>query len=48
MDTVSFVFQDSGLLKTTILENVRMAKPDASREDVLRALHDAQCDDILA
>lgn len=48
MDTVSFVFQDSRLLKTTILENVRMAKPDASREDVLRALHDAQCDDILA
>lgn len=47
MDTVSFVFQDSRLLKTTILENVRMAKPDASREDVLRALHDAQCDDIL-
>lgn len=48
MDTVSLVFQDSRLLKTTILENVRMAKPDASREDVLRALHDAQCDDILA
>ena len=48
MDTVSFVFQDSRLLKTTILENVRMAKPDASQEDVLRALHDAQCDDILA
>lgn len=48
MDTVSFVFQDSRLLKTTILENVRMAKSDASREDVLRALHDAQCDDILA
>ena len=47
MDTVSFVFQDSKLLKTSILENVRMAKPDASREVILRALHDAQCDDIL-
>lgn len=47
MDTVSFVFQDSKLLKTTILENVRMAKPDASREEILKALHDAQCDDIL-
>ena len=32
MDTVSFVFQDSKLLKTSILENVRMAKPGASRE----------------
>lgn len=47
MDTVSFVFQDSRLLKTSILENVRMAKPDASRGEILKALHDAQCDDIL-
>jgi len=47
MDTVSFVFQDSQLLKASILENVRMAKPDASREEILKALHDAQCDDIL-
>ena len=47
MDTVSFVFQDSKLLKTSILENVRMAKPDASRREILKALHDAQCDDIL-
>lgn len=47
MDTVSFVFQDSKLLKTSILENVRMAKPNASREEILKALHDAQCEDIL-
>ncbi len=47
MDTVSFVFQDSKLLKTSILENVRMAKPDASRGEILKALHDARCDDIL-
>ncbi len=47
MDTVSFVFQDSKLLKTSILENVRMARPDASRREILKALHDAQCDDIL-
>lgn len=47
MNTVSFVFQDSKLLKTSILENVRMAKPGASREEILKALHDAQCDDIL-
>ena len=47
MDTVSFVFQDSKLLKTSILENVRMAKPDASRGEILKVLHDAQCNDIL-
>lgn len=47
MNMVSFVFQDSKLLKTSILENVRLAKPDASREEILKALHDAQCDDIL-
>ena len=48
MDKVSFVFQDSKLLKTSILENVRLGKPDATREEVLEALHSAQCDDILA
>lgn len=47
MNTVSFVFQDSKLLKTTVLENVRMAKPTASRKEVLKALLDAQCGDIL-
>jgi ATP-binding cassette subfamily B protein len=48
MDRISFVFQDSRLLKTSILENVRLGRPDASREEVLEALHKAQCDDILA
>ena len=47
MNTVSFVFQNSRLLKASILENVRMGKPDATRGEVLRALHSAQCDDIL-
>lgn len=47
-DTVAYVFQDSKLLKTTILENVRMAAPGASDESVMQALHDAQCDDIIA
>lgn len=45
---VSFVFQDSKLLKTSILENVRLGMPEASREAVLEALHKAQCDDIIA
>lgn len=47
MNSVSFVFQDAKLLKTSVLENVRMARLDASREEILKALHDAQCDDIL-
>ncbi|NWK12626.1 ABC transporter ATP-binding protein [Clostridium cadaveris] len=47
MNTVSFVFQDSKLLKDSILENVRIAKPEATREEVLAALHKAQCDDII-
>ena len=47
MNTVSFVFQNSRLLKASILENVRMGRPGATREEVLRALHSAQCDDIL-
>lgn len=47
MDTVSFVFQDSKLLKTSIFENVRIAKPEATRDEVLKALEDAQCEDII-
>ena len=46
-DTVAYVFQDSRLLKTSICENVRMGRPTATREEVLAALRDAQCDDVL-
>ena len=48
MDRVAFVFQNTRLFSTSILENVRAARPDATREQVLDALHAAQCDDILA
>ena len=47
MDKVAFVFQNTRLFKTSILENVRAARPGATREEVLNALHAAQCDDIL-
>lgn len=47
-DTVAYVFQDSRLLKTSIFENVRMGRPNATREEVLSALHNAQCDDIIS
>lgn len=36
------------MLKTSILENVRISKPNASRKDVEIALHKAQCDDIIS
>lgn len=47
MNMVSFVFQDSRLIKTSILENVKMAKPNASREEIIEALKAAQCEDII-
>jgi len=47
MDMVSFVFQDSRLIKASIFENVKMSKPDASREEVMKALEKAQCMDII-
>ncbi len=47
MRNVSFVFQDSRLLKTSILENVRLSNPDASEEEVMKALETAQCMDII-
>ena len=47
METVSFVFQNSKLIKASILENVRMGKPDATNEEVMAALEAAQCGDII-
>lgn len=47
MDNVSFVFQNSKLIKASILDNVRMGKEDASEEEVLNALKTAQCMDII-
>ena len=47
METVSFVFQDSKLLKMSIYDNIRMGKKDATKEQVLHALKEAQCMDII-
>ena len=47
MNTVSFVFQNSKLIKATIAENVRMGNPNATDEEVAAALKAAQCDDIV-
>ena len=48
MDTVAFVFQNDHLFKTSLAQNIRMGRPDATDEEVLAAAHAAQCDDILA
>ena len=47
MDAVSFVFQNSRLIKGTIFDNVRLGKPDATREEVMNAIVNAQCKDII-
>ena len=47
MDQIAFVFQNSRLFKASIFENVRAARPDATREQVRAALMAAQCGDIL-
>ena len=47
MNTVSFVFQNSHLIKGSILDNVRMGRPDATDEEVRAALSAAMCTDIV-
>ncbi|MCR5145389.1 MAG: ABC transporter ATP-binding protein/permease [Lachnospiraceae bacterium] len=47
MNQVSYVFQDSKLLKMSILENVKMGRPDATDEEAIQALKDAMCWDII-
>lgn len=47
MNEVSYVFQDSRLLKMSILENIRMGRPDTTDAEVMEALKNAQCMDII-
>lgn len=47
MERVAFVFQNTRLFKDTLLENIRAARPSASREEVLRAAKMAQCGEII-
>ncbi|MBE6473201.1 MAG: ABC transporter ATP-binding protein [Coriobacteriaceae bacterium] len=48
MENVAFVFQNGRLMRGTVLENVAAARPRATRDEVLRALEEAQCADIIA
>lgn len=47
MENISFVFQNSKLIKGTILDNVRLGKPAATEQEVLEALELARCQDII-
>lgn len=47
VNNIAFVFQNAKLFKTSIFDNVKIARPSATRDEVLEALHLAQCDDIL-
>ena len=47
MKHISIVFQDTNLFKMSVVENVAMYKPGASREEIMEALRQAQCEDIL-
>lgn len=47
MKHISIVFQDTNLFKMSVAENVSMYKPGASREEIMEALRQARCEDIL-
>ncbi len=47
LDQVSFVFQDISLFKMSIADNVAFNRPSATEAEILKALHLAQCDDII-
>lgn len=47
-EQISYVFQDSRLLKASVFDNVRLSRPNASVSEVEKALRAAQCDDIIA
>lgn len=47
MEQVAFVFQNTKLFKTSILENVKIANPNASNDNVMQALKAARCEDII-
>ena len=47
-DQISFVSQEQFLFNTTLYENIRIGKPEATRDEVLEAARLAQCDEFLS
>ncbi|CAM3060416.1 ABC transporter ATP-binding protein [Streptobacillus ratti] len=48
INNISFVFQDSKLFKKSIYDNVALADENASREEVMKAINLAGCDEIIS
>ena len=47
MNHVSFVFQNTNLFKTSLYENIKFSKQDATKEEVIKATKAAQCEEIF-
>jgi len=47
MNSISFVFQNTKLFKTSLLENIRYGKPSATIEEIEQAVDLAQCRNII-
>ncbi|MCH3918562.1 MAG: ABC transporter ATP-binding protein/permease [Spirochaetia bacterium] len=47
MQQLSFVFQDSGLIKGSVADNIRLSRPNANLQEVIAAAHAAQCDELI-
>lgn len=47
-DHISYVAQDQYLFNTSLLENIRLGRPDATEDEVLAAADKAQCTEFLA
>ncbi|EQB4338424.1 ABC transporter ATP-binding protein [Clostridium botulinum] len=47
MDLVSFVFQDTFLFHDTLYENIRVGRPDATKEEIFKAAKAAQCHEFI-
>lgn len=47
MEEIAFVFQNTRLFNDTLLENIRAARPNATRTEVMKAAEAAQCGDII-
>lgn len=47
MEQIAFVFQNTKLFKDTLLENIRSARPEATKEEVMHAVRAAKCEEII-
>ncbi len=47
MDEISYVSQDNYLFSTSILDNIKLGNPNASKDDVINAAKAANCHDFI-